>query len=359
MRKYTKILAVILSVVMLLGVCQMVMAAEAAPEYTLIYSTQDSESDVKSELIREYAEKVKEVTDGRVEIEIHYNGELAATPEVPAALLAGTIDMGFVATTIDAAFQLDVLSEMIPCDTECQHPSRVYTKCLEFEDFAKPYEPFKVIALFAMGPNVCCTAKKEIATPDDLKGLTMGVCSGLQATMLGNMGVSAVFCEPNGEYTALEKGVVDGCFYLPWNGMVTQSWAEQLDYILMMNTTVSRNGFLMSKAAWDMLPQDIQEAMDGIQDWFVDEIDRLHYEDFAEKIKTVKEEYGVTYIYPTEEAIAEFQKYKDEAAQGYIEELNGQGIDATGFWEFYNKLIEENSGDKFIDMGSLSDYVVE
>ena len=32
MRKFTKILAVILSVVMLLGVCQMVMAAEAAPE---------------------------------------------------------------------------------------------------------------------------------------------------------------------------------------------------------------------------------------------------------------------------------------------------------------------------------------
>ena len=344
-----KVLVVTLSLMMILSFAGLASAGEGEAEYKLIFSTGDAESNVMCEVWRAWADKVNEVTNGQVEIEIHYNGELAATGVALTAVQMGQVDIAFVATTIDAAFQLDVLSEAIPYTNKCQHLSRVYTACMEYPDFAKEWEGYKVLALLGQPDEVIANTKKEIKSAADVSGMTLGVCSALQANTLAKMGASGVFCEPNGEYTAMEKGVVDGCIYLPWDSMLTQSWAELTDYAIMMPACTSRNGIIMNEYAWESLPQDCRDAIDGLQDWFVDLFDETLVKRNIECMEACEKDYGVQFYWPTEEEVAGFQAVRDEAVAEYIADLDSKGIDATGFWAFYTELLEENSTDPYVD----------
>ena len=313
------------------------------PEYTLIFSTGDAETNIMCTMWKAWAEKVYEVTKGRVEVEIHYNGELVAPPMALTALRENTVDVAFTIQGTDPSLALDPLVEMVNTVSVMQRPSTVYTKLLEDPAFAKQYEDYKVIALVSQWNGVIATSSKEVRTPADLKGLNMGVCSALHASFMQSVGATPVFCEPNGEYTALEKGVVDGACYLPWDSMISQSWAEQIDYAVMMPAHNSTNGILMSLDTWNSLPTEVQEQIDSIQDWFLEYIDRTFIERSIECMQICEEEYGVNLIWLTDAEKQAFQEYRDQCVAAYVAEHEG----AAGMMELYNQLVEEYSAEEY------------
>lgn len=320
------------------------------PEYTLIFSTGDSETNIMCKLWKQWADKVYEVTQGRVQVEMHYNGELVETPMAVTAMQQGTVDVAFVIQGTDTTtFPLDPLFEVVPSDQPpVQCATTMYTELLDYsDDFAAEYEDFHVVCLFSQSMAVVASKGFELQSASDLKGKNIAVCSALQATMLDKLGASGVFCEPNSEYTSLEKGIVDGAWYLPWDSMVTQSWAEQLDYILMQPNHTSTNGILISKSAWDSLPEEVQEQIDSIQPWFLELCDKTIAERNIECMQIVEEDYGVNLVWASDEVREEFQAVKDEAVDEYVAELEEQGIDASGFVEAYQELYDKYSADEY------------
>lgn len=312
------------------------------PEFTLVFSTGDPPNNIMSQYMwAPWAEKVKEVTKGRVEVEMHYNGELVNTGIALTALQQGTVDVAFTAQTIDSAFKLDLIHGIGNCYNPSQRLSTIYTKCLEFPDFAAPYADYKVLALFTMWGQCIGTTNTIVEKPEDLKGKNIGVTAATQATELGMMGASGVFCEPNGEYTALEKGVVDGVYYTLMENMITASWGEQIKNVLMMPTQYGCNGILMNLDTWNSLPPEVQEQIDSIQGWFLDLIDKTFVERIIMDMKICEDDYGTNLIWITDEQKQAWQDIKDKVRSDYIAELDAQGIDASGFYAFYEDLLKE------------------
>ncbi len=312
------------------------------PEFTLVFSTGDAETNIMCTIWKAWAEKVKEVTKGRVEIEIHYNGELVATPMALTALQQNTVDVAFVIQGTDPSLKMDPLNEIVSSFSRVQRPSAVYTGLLADPAFAKQYEQYKVIALVSQWNGVLATSKKEIRTPADVKGLNIAVCSGLAANVVSAMGGNPVFCEPNSEYTSLEKGVVDGAWYLPWDSMLAQSWAEQLKYAVMMPNHNSTNGILMSLATWNSLPAEVQEQIDSLQDWLVEYFDKTFVERSIECMEICEKDYGITLTWLTDEEKAAFQEYKDAAVAAYTTEVGAENM-----MKLYAELCEKYSADEY------------
>lgn len=320
----------------------------SAAEYTLIFSTGDTEKTCMGQMWQKWANKVNEVTDGRVYVEMHWNGELVESAMAMTAIQQGTVDVAFVPTTVDSAFQLDLLREMVPSASTCQRPTAVYMEMLSnSEEMAEPYSPYKVVVAFSMADGMLATKGEPIASPEDIAGKNIAVVSSIQAEYIKSMGGSAIFVEPNGEYTSLEKGIIDGGMSMPMDNFITNSWAEQIDYITMMPSTNCSTSVLMNIDTWNSLPADIQEQIDGITDWFVDLIDTTMWERAMECMEICEKEYGIEFVFPTEEQKSEFDSYKEAAVDNYVAELNSQGYDATAFMELYYDTLEKFSTEEY------------
>lgn len=314
------------------------------PEFTLVFSVGDPYNNFMCKYMWEpWSQKVKEVTKGRVEVEMHYNGELIGTGQALTALQQGTVDIAFTAQTIDSAFKLDLVHCLANCTGTTQRLSRIYTSCLQHPDFAAPYADYKVLVLYSNWGQCIGTTDTLVEKPEDLKGLNIAVTAGTQATELGMMGASGVFCEPQGEYTALEKGIVDGLYYTLFDNMITASWGEQVKNVVMMPTQYGCNGILMCLDTWNSLPPEVQAQIDSIQDWFIDTCDQAATEVAIADMKICEDQYGTNLIWLTAEQKQAFQAIKDKVLADYIASLDAEGIDASGFLTLYKELTAEYS----------------
>src|SRR5699024_10845705 len=75
-------------------------------KYSVIYNSSyladtregyDLENEPKYIAIEKFAEEVKDKTNGRVDIEIHYSNQLVASDQLMEALSTGTVDLGAAA----------------------------------------------------------------------------------------------------------------------------------------------------------------------------------------------------------------------------------------------------------------------
>lgn len=324
--------------------------ASGAPEYTLIFSVDDPETNPQCQNIyKPLAEKIEEVTDGRVAVEMHYNGEIVNAGTAFEALQQGTVDIVFTANSIDStAHPLDLLIESSSFTSECQRRSQVYNELMdEHEKFASEYDGYKCLALINMYDGFIGTTKKQITKPEDLKGLNIMVTSSLMADRVTAFGATPVFGAPNEEYSSLEKGVVDGLFYSVWTSMYTNSWADVIDYATVGCTNNSVNGIFMSQDTWDRLPADIQEQIDSIRPWLIETIDKTYVEYAYEAQKSLKEDGKVEIYYMSDEEKEAFQQIQQAAVDAYIEKLDAEGWDATGFYEKYQELTDKYSDESY------------
>lgn len=95
-----RVLAILLACMMLLGLCGcsdygVTNSADATPENPMVITLAHNLSDthVTGAAIQEFADKVSELSGGRIEIRIFSNGTLGSETEVMEQLMAGVVDM--------------------------------------------------------------------------------------------------------------------------------------------------------------------------------------------------------------------------------------------------------------------------
>ncbi len=208
------------------------------------------------------AKRIREMSDGRLNIQVFGAGELIPAFEGFDAVRAGTVEMNhanaYFWTGKTAAAQYFTA---VPFGMNFQGMNGWLYDGGGIDLWNEVYAPFGMVAMPCGNTGVQMTGwfKKEIKTVADLKGLKMRI-PGLAGKVYANLGVD-VKVLPGGEiFPALERGVIDAAEFVgPFQdrrlglhkaakNYYTTGWHE--------SSTVSE--LLINKAAWDKLPKDLQ-----------------------------------------------------------------------------------------------------
>lgn len=136
-----------------------------------------------------------------------------------------------------------------------------------YEKFAKDeFKDVKVLAMHVHGPGNIFTAKKQIKTMADMKGLKLRGPTRLTTKLLASMGATPVGMPVPAVPDALSKGVIDGAV-IPYEVAQTLKIEELARYTA--ETERSENALYttvfvvpMNKAKYDSLPADLKKVID-------------------------------------------------------------------------------------------------
>ena len=169
-----------------------------------------------------FAERVNQMSGGRINIKVFGAGELVPPLEVFDAVSRGAAELGHATPYYwqgkDQSFHFFT---GVPFGlTQIEH-----TAWLRYgggqELWEKAYQPFGVTPFYAgsSGTQAMGWFAKELKTLEDFKGLKMRI-AGLGGEVLRRLGASVVMLPPTDIFSALQSGTIDAAEWVgPWNDL--------------------------------------------------------------------------------------------------------------------------------------------
>jgi TRAP-type C4-dicarboxylate transport system substrate-binding protein len=110
-----------------------------------------------------------------------------------------------------------------------------------------------------LGPRCITVLRNPVTKVEDFKGMKIRV-SPIMEPFFTAMGAKVVVVKPAEIYSALERGVVDGC---GWGGLVlTKRFNEVTKYIMQPYIMgPAANSLKANQDSWNSLPQDVQKLI--------------------------------------------------------------------------------------------------
>jgi len=212
----------------------------------------------------EAAARIKQATDGRVEVNVFPNNQLGSDTDVLSQLRSGAVEFFTMSGLI--------LSTLVP-------PASINGVGFAFKDYDQVWAAMdgKLGAyvrgeigkrgLLAMeriwdnGYRQTTTSTKPITAPEDFRGVKLRVpVSPLWTSMFTALGASPASINISETYSALQTRIVDGQEN-PLAVIETAKFYEVQKYCSMTNHMWDGYWFLANRRAWDKLPPAAQEAV--------------------------------------------------------------------------------------------------
>src|SRR6266705_7201861 len=284
-----------------------------------------------------WAARVKEKSQGRMEVRVHPASSLYPGPELIPAVLDGRSEIG----TVLASYLTDVLLEMGPLELPFMTSGIEEHKKAAFQlrPFYAEMLARKGLKLLAIStwPSQQIFSSVPIRTVADWKGKKIrvyGADSANAARLLGAAPVNIAFGEV---YSALEKKTVDGAITSATNAEPMKFFevAKYLDYWYLAGA--GSEWLVVNQKAWDALPKDLQQAVS-------DSFKETRYEDkewedakaWEEKARKRLPELGMTIVDPARE---EIEKARKLARAGWDIWLSRTGADGKRGFELALKAL--------------------
>jgi len=253
--------------------------------------------------------KVKERSQGRMEIRVHPASSLYPGPELLPAVLDGRSEIGVVL----ASYLTDVLLEMGPLELPFMTSSVEEHKkaALQLRPFYTEMLARKGLKLLSIHtwPSQQIFSTAPIRTVADWKGKKVrvyGTDSANIARLLGAAPVNIAFAEV---YSALEKKTVDGAMTSATNAEPMKFFevAKFLDYWYLAGA--AQEWLVANQKAWDGLPKDLQQVvLDTMKEMNLEEKEWADAIAADERARKRLPELGMTIVDPSKEEIEKARK---------------------------------------------------
>ncbi|MFZ6663556.1 TRAP transporter substrate-binding protein [Peijinzhouia sedimentorum] len=297
MHKYSKYLLVLLSLIVILGACQVdtnvriIKLGHALPTSHPVH-----------EAMVFMAKRVEEKSKGELIVKIYPNQQLGTERELVELLQIGSLGMTKVASAIMESFapQLQVFSQPYLFRNDAHRNAVLQGEIgrellLAGEDFW-----LRGLCYYDAGKRSFYTTKKSIEKPEDLIGFKLRVMeSNTAINTVKSFGGSPTPVSYGELYSALQQGVVDGAENNPPSFLTSRHYEVSKYYSINEHTAIP-DMLIISTKVWEKLSdqerQWVQEA--------ADESAVFQYELWAksveESLATLKEA-GVEITYPDQE----------------------------------------------------------
>ncbi len=219
-------------------------------------------------MMQAFAQRVGELTDGKLQIQVFGPGEIVAPLAVSDAVQNGTVEGGFTATYFnfgkDPAF---AFGTAIPFGLN----TRQLTSWLHAGGGLKLLNEFHAkyglhfVPMGMTGAQMGGWYRKEIKSIDDLKGLKMRI-SGIGGQVLQRLGVVPQQLAASDVYPALERGVLDAVEYTnPFDDEVLGLHkVAKYYYAPGWQEGGLQAGHFINKQKWDSLPERYRTAIQAV-----------------------------------------------------------------------------------------------
>ncbi|WP_026379507.1 TRAP transporter substrate-binding protein [Afifella pfennigii] len=210
--------------------------------------------------IAEFAEDVKEATDGGLVITIHSAGSLFKHPEIKDSVRKGLVPIGEVLVSRlsneNAIFGIDSVPFVA---TSYDDAKKLYDASKAELEKVLDEQGLKLLFAVPWPPQGLYTTK-EINTVDDLKGLKMRAYNAATERLAQLAGAVPTQVEVPDLPTAFSTGRVEAMITSPSTGANSKAW----DYVNVYTDTqawLPKNMVIVNKAAFEGLPAEQQEAI--------------------------------------------------------------------------------------------------
>ena len=273
-----------------------------------------------------FGAKVKEKSQGRMEIRVHPASSLYPGPEQIPAVLDGRTELGAVL----ASYLTDVFLEIGPLELPFMTSSVAEHKkaALQLRPFYTEMFAKKGLKLLSMGtwPSQQIFSTVPIRTIADWKGKKIRVYGSDSANitrMLGGSPVSIAFGEV---YSALEKKTVDGAMTSATNAEPMKFFevAKYLDYWYLAGA--AQEWLVANQKAWDALPKDLQQVvLDSIKESNLEEKQWADAIAADERTRKRLPELGMTVVDPPKEELEKARKAAKPAWDIWLQRTGADG----------------------------------
>ncbi|MFD0981927.1 TRAP transporter substrate-binding protein [Tropicimonas aquimaris] len=236
----------------------------SAQEYSFRFQSSDPAGNPNFEYQVGWTEVLKEMTDGKVVVEMLPVGTIVDYKETLDAVGAGILDGHICDTSYftgkDPAFGL------------IANPVGAWSDPAQMIDFVENgggaelmrelQEPYGVYFIGVSTPGLeAFVSKVPLDGVDDLKGVKMRSPEGAIANVFRAAGAAPVNLPASEVYTALDKGVIDAADYSVFSVNNEQGLNEIAKHPVYPGFhSLPLVEVSMNKAKWDALPEDIQKA---------------------------------------------------------------------------------------------------
>ena len=313
-----KLLAMALACLMLAGILSGCANApgDEKVEYRWKMALNSTEGDNAYDTGVLFAQKIKELTDGRVQVDLYGGAQLGTTAEVLEGMYAGVADVmcesiGTLATFTPLA-NIEAMPYMF---SSYDHFMNVWYSDLgqEIKDAVGDDAGFKLMGASYRGPRVVC-ATKALRTIEDFKGFKLRAPNlEMYLKTWQWAGANPTPVPMNEVYTALQQKTVDGQEN-PVVDSVNYAFDEVCNYWIKTNHVYGCNVVIMDKKYFESLPADIQKATLEAADFAGRAISEQQADKDAVAWQELEDE-GKTIVEVDNAAFAEH--FKDFAATNY------------------------------------------
>lgn len=276
-----------------------------------------------------FASEIANNTEGRYEIKIYTNSELAGGSQSKdlEMLQSGDIDIGIFGTLTMASGDVRIAMSAMPW---------------LFDDFDDAYEAMKgeggdlvkevvrgvgvePLAFGISGFRQLFNNIHEIKTPEDLAGIKIRVPgNSMYVDLFKTLGADPVTMNSSELYTALSQGAVDGQEN-PADMTITQKFCEVLTYMTPWNYSCEHIILSTSQNVWDSLSDEDKAIFQAAADTAMEAQVKAARERNDEYMRQLVEEYEIQVYELSDE---ELQAFKDKAAPIYdqYKEIMGEDL---------------------------------
>jgi len=213
-----------------------------------------------------WGEEVAKRTDGRVTVENYPGGTLFKLPVTMDSVASGVADVAN--TSVGAFSQRFVLANVgnyptlgYPDTTEGTLAADLaYMElCKKYPEAEAEWKGYKLLWYHQLLNYILVSKKKEVKTPQDIKGLKVGG-TGSKMTFIDQLGGSSVNLEPPESYISLDKGVTDA-YLLTWSQInIYKPW-EIAKYFLNVGFGSGALPVIMNIDTWNKISPADQKIL--------------------------------------------------------------------------------------------------
>lgn len=304
-----------------------------AAEYEWTFQTSAQAGDNFFKIEQAWAERVEEMSDGRIAIEILPVGAVVGHNEtldaVGSGILQGHLTDPSYFSGKDPAFAM--LGNLVGAWSDPDQMLKFMNYGGGEELFNELVEPYGVHFIGASATGLeAFLSTKPLRGVDDLKGLKMRAPEGMVQEVFAKAGASPVNLPGSEVYTSLEKGVIEAADYTVFSTNHELGMHEFANYPVYPGFhSLPVVDVSLNKDIWDGLPQDLKTILEvSVRDFSRDMVSRLEMAD-AEAVAEAKADPEITVIdWPAEER-AKFR----EIARGVWKDWAGRSEMAGKVYE--------------------------
>ena len=234
------------------------MAAQAADQWDM--PTPYPEGNFHTQNVKQFADDVKKLSGGKLELVVHSGASLFKMPEIKRAVRSGQAPIGEILLSAygndNPIFEVDGIPFL----------AAGYDNAQKLWDAQRPIlsdilAEEGLMVLYAIPwPGQALYSKTEVGSLADMKGVKFRAYNAATSRLAELMGAVPTTVQYSEVPQAFATGVVTAMLTSATTGVDVQSW-DFLQYHYTTDAMHPKNAVLVNKAAFDGLDEDVREAV--------------------------------------------------------------------------------------------------